>query len=364
MRMSVDTSRLRPALAALSGVTGHRETLPILSGVLLEASEGALRLTAHDLSLGLEWTLPAAIDVPGATVLPLRPLADLSRRLESDTLIVDTEEETAARLSWRQGEASVGTMAADEFPRPPFAVDAGVSVSGADFRRGVEHVAFASGYDPGQPVLEGIRVRFGTDTIEFLATDRSKVAYSIRPVTGGTAIESSVVFPAKALVSLGRLSGQTETYAIAWDSHGVTVRFETARFYSRLLDGVYPDVDRMVPDEYPVQAVLSRLALRGACDRVASLVDAAMPQVYLSIGNDRVSLRGEAGSSRAEESVAAQRVGEDLAISFNGRLLLEGIDHLEGDEIVLELRSPEDLMRMRPVDRRDQYVVILPMMQG
>jgi DNA polymerase-3 subunit beta len=213
-------------------------------------------------------------------------------------------------------------------------------------------------------VLEGIRVRFGTDTIEFLATDRSKVAYSIRPVTGGTAIESSVVFPAKALVSLGRLSGQTETYAIAWDSHGVTVRFETARFYSRLLDGVYPDVDRMVPDEYPVQAVLSRLALRGACDRVASLVDAAMPQVYLSIGNDRVSLRGEAGSSRAEESVAAQRVGEDLAISFNGRLLLEGIDHLEGDEIVLELRSPEDLMRMRPVDRRDQYVVILPMMQG
>jgi DNA polymerase-3 subunit beta len=364
MRISVDTSRLRPALGALASVTGHRETLPILSGVLLEAAEGALRLTAHNLSLGLEWTLPVAIDVPGQGVIPLRPLSDLARRLDSDTLVIDTGEETAARLTWRQGEAVLGAMAADEFPRPAFAADAGVHVSGADFRRGVEHVAFAAGYDPGQPVLEGIRVRFGAETMEFLATDRSKVALSTRPVEGGVAIDSSVVFPAAALVALGRLSGQAEAYDIAWDSHGVTVRFDGARFYSRLLDGGYPEVDRMIPDEYPVQAIVSRLALRGACDRVATLVEAGTPQIYLAVEEAGVSLRGESGASRAQEAVPARRVGDDLTISFNARLLLDGLDHLEGDDIVLELRSAEDLMRMRPVDRRDQYVVVLPMMQG
>lgn len=364
MRISVDTSRLRPALTALASVTGHRETLPILSGVLLEAADGALKLTAHNLSLGLEWTLPAAVDVAGQSVIPLRPLSDLTRRLENDTLVIDTEDETTARLSWKQGEATLGAMAAEEFPRPAFAADAGVHVNGADFRRGVEHVAFAAGYDPGQPVLEGIRVRFGAETMEFLATDRSKVALSTRPVAGGVAIESAVVFPAASLVALGRLSGQVETYDIAWDSHGVTVRFDGSRFYSRLLDGTYPEVDRMIPDEYPVQAVVSRPALRGACDRVATLVDPGTPQIYLSVGAGSVSLRGESGSSRAQEAVAARRVGEDLDISFNARLLIEGLDHLEGDEVVLELRSPEDLMRMRPVDRRDQYVVVLPMMQG
>lgn len=364
MRISVDTGRLRPALAALASVTGHRETLPILSGVLLEGSKNALQLTAHNLSLGLEWTLPVAVDVPGQGVIPLRPLSDLTRRLENDTLVIDTEEVGVAKLTWRQGEATLGAMVPEEFPRPAFAADAGVHVDGADFRRGVEHVAFAAGYDPGQPVLEGIRVRFGSETMEFLATDRSKVALSTRPVEGGVAIESSVVFPASALVALGRLSGQAAAYDIAWDSHGVTVRFEGARFYSRLLDGTYPEVDRMIPEEYPVQAVLSRLALRGACDRVASLIDPGTPQVHVTVGEGGVWLRGESGGSRAQETVPARRVGDDLDISFNARLLLEGLDHLEGDEVVLELRSSEDLMRMRPVDRRDQYVVVLPMMRG
>jgi DNA polymerase-3 subunit beta len=364
MRVSVDTNRLRPALAALASVSGHRETLPILSGVLVEASENTLKLTSHNLSVGLEWTLPVAVDAPGQAVIPLRPLADLTRRLENDTLTIDTEDATQARLTWKQGEATLGAMAPDEFPRPAFASDSGVRVTGGEFRRGVEHVAFAAGYDPGQPVLEGIRVRFGTDAIEFLATDRSRVARSSRPIEGGVAVESSVVFPASSLVTLGRLSGQTETYDIAWDSHGVTVRWEGARFYSRLLDGTFPEVDRLIPEDYPIQAVTSRQALQGACDRVASLVDPGTSQIFLVVEDDRVSVRCESSSNRAQEAVPARRVGGDLDIAFNARLLLDGLGHLEGDEIVLEMRSSEELMRMRPVDRRDQYVVVLPMMRS
>ncbi|MCL6594901.1 MAG: DNA polymerase III subunit beta [Firmicutes bacterium] len=364
MRVAVDTARLRPALAALLSVSAHRETLPILSGVLCDAQEGALRLTAHNLSLGLEWTLPVSVDVPGQSVIPLRPLADLTRRLESGTLVIDSEAPASVELRWAQGEATLPTMAPDEFPRLPFAADEGVRVAGAEFRRGVEHVAFAAGYDPGQPVLEGVRVRFGPQSVEFLATDRSKVAMSSRPIEGGVAVESSVVFPASALVAMGRLSGQAETYAIAWDSHGVTVRWEGARLYSRLLDGAYPEIDHLIPEEYPVQAVAERTALLGACDRVAALVDPGMPQVYLAFQGEEIALHGEAVGSRAREAVPARRVGGEMEISFNARLLLEGLSHLEGDEVILELRGPEELMRMRPVDRRDQYVVVLPMMRG
>jgi DNA polymerase-3 subunit beta len=364
MRITIDTNRLRPALAALASVSGHRETLPVLSGVLVETADDVLRLTAHNLSLGLEWTLPVAIDAPGRSVIPLRPLADLVRRLENSVLVVDTEDEGRVQLAWLQGEASLGAMSPEEFPRPAFAADAGVRVTGAEFRRGVEHVAFAAGYDPGQPVLEGVRVRFGDGAVEFLATDRSKVALSRRPMEGAVAVESTVVFPASALVALGRLSGQAEAYDIAWDAHGVTVRWEGARLYSRLLDGQYPAVDGLIPEDYPVQAVVSRAALLGACDRVASLVDATTPQVYLALEEGRVALRGEAAGSRAREAVPAQRVGDDLEISFNARLLMDGLSHLEGEEVVLELRSSEELMRMRPVDRRDQYVVVLPMMRG
>lgn len=364
MRVSVDTNRLRPALAALASVSGHRETLPILAGVLLETSESSLKLTAQNLSVGLEWTLPVAVHVAGQSVIPLRPLFDLARRLESDTLEIDATDPAQVRLTWKQGEAVLNAMSPDEFPRPSFAEDTGVRVSGGEFRRGVEHVAFAAGYDPGQPVLEGIRVRFGTEAIEFLATDRSRVARSSRPVEGGVAVDSAVVFPASALVTLGRLSGQTETYELAWDSHGVTVRWEGARFYSRLLDGTFPEVDRLVPEDYPIQAVASRQSLLGACERVSSLMDTGTNQIYLALSGDSLSLRGESSGNRAQEAVPARRVGEDLELSFNTRLLLDGLGHLEGEDVVLEMRGPEELMRMRPVDRRDQYVVVLPMMRS
>ena len=364
MRVSVDTNRLRPALAALASVSGHRETLPILAGVLFEASESSLKLTSQNLSVGLEWTLPVSVDGAGQSVIPLRPLFDLARRLESDTLEIDASDSAQVRLSWKQGEAVLNAMSPDEFPRPAFAQDPGVRVSAGEFRRGVEHVAFAAGYDPGQPVLEGIRVRFGTDAIEFLATDRSRVARSNRPVQGGVAVDSAVVFPASALVTLGRLSGQTDAYDIAWDSHGVTIRWEGTRFYSRLLDGTFPEVDRLIPEDYPIQAVASRQSLVGACERVSSLMDSGTNQIFLTLADDRLSLRGESAGNRAEESVVARRVGEDLEMSFNTRLLLDALAHLEGEDVVLEMRGAEELMRMRPVDRRDQYVVVLPMMRS
>lgn len=364
MRVNVDTNRLRPALAALASVSGHRETLPILAGVLLDSSDSSLKLTSHNLSVGLEWTLPVAVDVAGQSVIPLRPLFDLVRRLESDTLEIDASDPAQVRLRWNQGEAVLNAMSPDEFPRPAFASDTGVRVIAGEFRRGVDHVAFAAGYDPGQPVLEGIRVRFGADAIEFLATDRSRVARSLRPVQDGIVVDSAVVFPASALVTLGRLSAQTETYDIAWDSHGVTVRWEGARFYSRLLDGTFPEVDRLIPEDYPIQAVASRQSLLGACERVSSLMDSGANQIYLALASDRLSLRGESSGNRAQEAVAARRVGEDLEISFNTRLLLDALGHIEGDDVVLEMRGAEELMRMRPVDRRDQYVVVLPMMRS
>jgi DNA polymerase-3 subunit beta len=364
MRFAIDTERLRPALQALQAIASHRETLPILSGILVQATESDLRLVAHNLSLGLEWTLPASIAEPGQGVLPARPWADLVRRLPSLSLDVEAQEGGVARLRWPQGEAVVPARSGDEFPLPPFLATPGVEVTGAEFRRGIEHVAFAAAQDASHPLLEGVRVRFDSQGLEFLATDRSRVAFSRRPVEGGTALEGVVVFPATALVTLGRLSGQVASYQLAWDAHGVTVRWEGVRLYSRLLDGSYPEVDRMIPEEYPLEAVVSRAAFLAACERVALLMEGSVPQVYLSVQPKMVEVRGESPSSRAREQVEARVVGDPLDIAFNARFLMDALSHLEGDEVVLEMRSSEELMRMRPVDRRDQYVVVLPMMMG
>lgn len=364
MKCSIDTARLRIALQALSGVASHRETLPILSGILVEAEDHAVRLTAHNLSLGLETTLDAQVEVPGRTVLPARLLADLARRLEDGPVSFEVTGHSAD-VTWEHGEAHLPGQPADEYPKPPFGdMTQALAVAGPEFRRGIEHVAFAAGADPAQPVLDGVRIRFGSDFLEFLATDRSRVALSRRPVEQGAAVDGSVVFPASALVTLSRLSGTVASYDLSWDPQGVTVRWDGTRLYSRLLDGAFPEVDRMIPDEYPIQAVVQRSALQGACARMGLLVDPATPQVYLRIEGDGLEVRSESQTTRAREQVPCRKIGPDLDISFNAYYLAEALDRVEGEDIVLELKGPEDLMRVRPLDRRDQYVVVLPMMMA
>lgn len=364
MKCSIDTARLRLALQALSSVASHRETLPILSGILVEAEGHTVRLTAHNLSLGLETTLEAEIQIPGKTVLPARLLADLARRLDDASVFLQVNDH-GAEVTWQHGEAHLPTQVADEYPRPPFGdMTQAIAVAGPEFRRGIEHVAFAAGADPAQPVLEGVRIRFGTDFLEFLATDRSRVALSRRPVEQGPAVEGSVVFPAPALVTLSRLSGTVGSYDLSWDPHGITVGWDGTRLYSRLLDGAYPDVDRMIPEEYPIQAVVQKSALQGACARMGLLVDPATPQVYMRMDTEGVEMRSESQTTRAREQVPCRKIGPDLEISFNSYYLAEALDRVEGDDIVLELKGPEDLMRVRPLDRRDQYIVVLPMMMS
>ncbi len=364
MNCSIDTPRLRLALQALSAVASHRETLPILSGILVEAENQAVRLTAHNLSLGLETTLGARVEIPGKTVLPARLLTDLSRRLDDTSVLLDVTEH-GAKVTWQHGEAHLPTQSADEYPRPPFGdMSQAISVAGPEFRRGVEHVAFAAGADPAQPILEGVRIRFGSESLEFLATDRSRVALSRRPVEHGQSVDGSVVFPASALITLNRLSGSVPTYELSWDPHGVTVRWDGTRLYSRLLDGSYPEVDRMIPEEYPLQAVVQKTALRGACDRMGLLVDPAAPQIYMRFDSEGVEMRSESQTTRARERIPSRKLGPDLEISFNAYYLAEALERIEGDDIVLELKGPEDLMRIRPLDRRDQYIVVLPMMMS
>lgn len=364
MKCSIDTSRLRIALQALSAIASHRETLPILSGILVEAEDHAVRLTAHNLSLGLETTLDATVTTPGKTVLPARLLSDLARRLDDPMVSLEVTD-SGTDVTWEHGEAHLPAQSADEYPRPPFGEgESGITVAGPEFRRGIDHVAFAAGADPAQPVLEGVRIRFGADFLEFLATDRSRVALSRRPIEEGLPVDGSVVFPASGLLALNRLSATIPSYRLSWDPQGITVRWDHTRLYSRLLDGSFPEVDRMIPEEYPIQAVVQKAALKGACDRTGLLVDPATPQVYVHFDSEGVEMRTESQTTRARERVAARKMGPDLEISFNASFLAEALDRIEGDDIVLELKGAEDLMRIRPLDRRDQYIVVLPMMMS
>lgn len=363
MRFTVDTVRLRPALNALLSSTGHRDTLPILTGILVQTDGADTVWTAYNQISGVEVTVPATVEQPGAAVLPGRPIGDLVRRLDRDELRIDTENGQTTTLEWTGAQATIPLFNPDDFPRPSFAVSARQTVPGDEFRRGVDHVAYAAAKDAARgSALEGIELQFRPDGLDCLATDQIRLAWSRRTGNGG-AVGERVVVPVSALQTLVRLAPQEDEYQFAWDEKGITFFWPETRLHSRLLSGSLPDVTRLVPESYPSWAVVSRSALIGACDRVASLAGTPGVQVRMAWQADKVQLFAEDVGHRAEETLPCRLVGQPITIAFNSHLFKENLEHLEGDEVVVEMVDADRAARLRPVDGRDQFSLISPMIQ-
>lgn len=361
MIVTVDTSALRAPLQAAAAVASRRETIPILSGVRLEAKNGTLTLTGHNLATGTEQTVPAEVAAEGALVIPARQLSDLVRRLDGPLTIA--QEETTARLTWTSGEAEVGTLSADEFPLPSFC-ETPYELPSITFREAADGVAWAAGFDPGQPVLEGVRMRLSKDGIDYLATDRSKVGWLRTPLDEPPPLDEPIVVvaPAEVIAAVAKLASSSDRVRVGWATNGVTFAWGTSRYYSRILDGTYPEVDRMIPDEYPTTAVVGRASLLSAIRRILAVVADASPQTKVEVAQGTITVSSASAGSTARETLEAQIAGPDVSIAFNGRLLEAALDHAETDDVTLGLRGPEDLMRIR--FSPDQFAIVLPMMPG
>jgi DNA polymerase-3 subunit beta len=309
----------------------------------------------------LEVTVPATVEAAGAAVVPARPVIDLVRRLEHDQLTVDTSSGEMTQLEWTGAEATIPLFNADEFPRPAFSSEAQMQVPGDELRRGVEQVAYAAARDAARgSALEGIELRFTEGEMEVLATDQIRLAWSRRPATTGQVGRSGII-PVAALQALVRLAPQEPEYRFGWDEHGVTFFWPDSRLHSRLLTGSLPDVRRLVPDHYPHQAVCARERLIAACARVSSLAGAQGVQVSLTWGSDTVKVSAEDVGHRAEERLPCRLVGDEIAIAFNARLLVEALEHLDGDEVVVEMTAPDRAARLRPVEGRDHFALVSPL---
>jgi DNA polymerase-3 subunit beta len=358
---TVDTARLRPALQALMAIGAHRDALPILSGLLVQTDGADTVWTAYNQNIGIEVTVPANVEIAGAGVLPGRPVADLVRRLEQGELRVDTEGGEATRLAWTGAHATIPLFRADDFPRPGFSASPKHSVPGDELRRGFEHVAYAAARDQARgSALEGLQLTFGDDHIECEATDQIRLAWSRRPASGGGAIER-VIVPVSGLSTLIRLAPQEPSYRFAADERGITFFWPDTRLHCRLLSGALPDAARLVPAEFSCQAVTGRAALMAACERVAVLAGSATTQVRILWTASEARLSAEDVGHRAEEVVPCKTVGDDLTIAFNAQYLVDALAHLEGEEVLVELTGPERPARLRPVDSRDHFALVSPM---
>jgi DNA polymerase-3 subunit beta len=334
VKFRVERDVLADAVAWAARSLPSRPPVPVLAGLLLDASDGRLVLSSFDYEVSGRVEIAADIAEPGVALVSGRLLADISRSLPARPVEITTD---AAKVVVTCGSArfSLLTLPVEDYPALPDMPSASGSLRGDSFAAAVAQVSIAAGRDDTLPVLTGVRLEIDGEKITMAATDRYRLAVrdlAWAPEQSG--LSAIALVPARTLADTAKSLVGADKVTVALASGTGTeglVGFEGAgrRTTSRLLDGEFPKYRSLLPDESPIKATVETAALIESVRRVALVAERNTP-IRLSFTDGSVTLEAGSGDeAQASESLDAQLVGEDISIAFNPGYLLDGLNALE-----------------------------------
>jgi DNA polymerase III subunit beta len=346
LKITVPKDELVQALGVVSRAVSNRTSVQILSGILLEASGGELRVAATDMELSLRATIAAQIDGDGSIVLPGKTLVDIARLLPSDEVTIEHRpSESVVHVTAGSASYTLHTYNPEDFPRLPDVTSVQTfPVERESLLETIQRVARAASRDESRPVLTGILVQFAGGTLTMAATDSYRLAVKETELSS-KAPDLEAIVPGRALTELARIASAGDSIDVAVIENQVVFGISAGEIggiwlTTRRIDGQFPNYRQLLPEQFEHELTLPRTELLEVVRRASVMIQRATPlQLRFAEGELTVIARThEVGESK--ESMPAPYSGETLEIGFNADFLREGLESVDGDDIRFKLISP------------------------
>ncbi|MGH2934623.1 MAG: DNA polymerase III subunit beta [Gaiellaceae bacterium] len=341
LRITCSKDELAQALGVVSRALSSRTSVQILSGVLLEARSGELRLAATDMEVSLRATIGAQVEGDGSLVLPGKTLVDIARLLPGDEVTIEHRpSESVVHVTAGSAAYTLNTYNPEDFPRLP-EVDA-ISTFAVDresLLETIQRVARAASRDESRPVLTGILVHFGGGKLTMAATDSYRLAVKETSFSG-TVPDLEAIVPSRSLQELARIAGSGDEIEIGVQENQVLFSTDGVWLTTRRIDGQFPNYRQLLPESFEYELTLPRGELLEVIRRASVMIQRSTPlQLRFADGELTVIARThEVGESK--ESLPAAFTGEPLEIGFNADFLRDGLELLDSDDVRVKLISP------------------------
>lgn len=365
MKFVISRDALLKPLNLIAGVVERRQTLPILSNVLLVLEGDRLSLTGTDLEVELvgRVQLPAP-GTDGEVTVPARKLVDICRSLPEGSEIEFAVAEGKVTVKSGRSRFTLSTLPAREFP----SVDDSIgthqfSVKQGELRRLIDRTGFAMAQQDVRYYLNGMLWELKEGRMRVVATDGHRLAMCTLDNAVDSPEDAQVILPRKGVLELARLLlEEDEDIAIVLGSNHMRATTEEFTFTSKLVDGKFPDYERVLP-RAPDKAVIgSRLELRQAFTRTAILSNEKYRGVRLKLISDAIEIvANNPEQEQAEESVPVEYQGDSVEIGFNVSYLLDVLGVLSGEKIKMSLSDPNSSALLEESDGGDSVYVVMPM---
>lgn len=363
MKFSAAREVLLKPLQAVIGVVERRQTMPILSNVLVVVKDGQLAITATDLEVELVAVAEVDTDVGGEITVSGRKFLDICRALPEGTEI--TVGLSGEKLSVKGGRSrfNLSTLPAAEFPVVDD-IKAGqtITVSQETLGRLIEKTHFAMAQQDVRYYLNGMMLETSGEFLRAVATDGHRLSLCQADMAGAALDEQQVIVPRKGVLELQRLMGGDGDLDIELGANHVRIQLDGIRFTSKLIDGRFPEYERVIPKESSNELKADRGEFRSALQRTAILSNEKYRGIRLVIRDSGVVLQAHnPEQEEAEEELAVEYGGEDIEIGFNVNYLLDALGAVEGDVVTLSVQDSNSSCLIRQPDNADCTFVVMPM---
>ena len=370
MRATLERAHLLKTLSHVHRVVERRNTIPILSNVLVRADGGEVRLKATDLDLEITEITPAVVEQPGATTVPAHLLHDIVRKLPDGAQVSLETAPDGANLSIRSGRSrfSLQMLPETDFPditAGPFTHR--FEMKAADLRRLIDRTQFAISTEETRYYLNGIYLHTldgrGGPTLRAVATDGHRLAQADIAAPEGSAGMPGVIVPRKTVGEIKNLIDDPEATALVELSEAkLRISIGTVVLTSKLIDGTFPDYARVIPQGNDKELAVERDDFKTAVDRVSTVSSERGRAVKLSISEGKLVLAvNNPDSGSATEELPADYEDEALEIGFNAKYLLDIADQIGSGTMRFRLADPGSPTLIQDGSDESALFVLMPM---
>ena len=343
LRITCPKGDLAAALGVVSRAVSTRGAVQVLGGILLQAQEGRLSLSATDMEISIRASLEGEVEGDASVVVPGRLLTDLVRLLPDETVKL-VHDEGGGVLTVTSGSHSsrLNVYSAEDFPRlPPIDVPL-QRIDAAALMATIEKVGRAASRDESRPVLTGVLVRFEGDQLIMAATDSYRLA--VKETTLAEAgPDLDAIIPARALQELTRLAAGAEDVRLGVHENHVIFAAEDVWLTSRRIDGQFPNYKQLLPETFEVEIATPRVALLEVVRRAGLMAQRNAP-LRLRFADGALTVSAQTQDvGEATESLPIEYAGEELEIGFNPEFLRDGLEAVTTETVQLKL-----INRLRP----------------
>ena len=362
MKIRINQNELNKSINIVQKAVSSRTPLPILSGILIEAKNNMLIMTATDLDLGIKTYSPCEIEEEGSLVVQARLIGDFVRKLPSNCYVnIETMENNNIEIKCLNSEINILGNSAAEYPDNTFDNEGNsFSIKSDSLKNLIKYTYFAAAQENIKPIFTGCLIEIKNNLCTFVALDGYRMAVKKEKIEFNG--EISVVVPSKTLLEILRIIEENKgnTEIVVSESH-ISFKVDNTIIISNLLDGKFIDYEGIIKDNYVTVVTASTTEIRESVERASLLAkDDKNNLIILDIKENNMQINSASEYGNVEENVTVDKKGEDIKIGFNSKYLLDFLKVIEEENITFNLIGKNNPCFINEDSKQDYIYMVLP----